>query len=60
MDQVLQGPGEDPVAPGIANCVLALAIVQRRVKAGKKAMNGKCRRSSSLAECERDGIVMGF
>ena len=39
---------------------LRWAIAKRRVKAGKKAMNGKRRRSSSLAECERDGIVMGF
>ena len=36
------------------------AIAQRRVKAGKKAMYGKSRRSSSLAECAQDGIVMGF
>jgi hypothetical protein len=36
------------------------AIAKRRINAGKKAMNGKRRRSSSLAECEQDGIVMGF
>jgi hypothetical protein len=36
------------------------AMAKRRAKAGKKAMNGKGRRSSSLAECEQDGIVMGF
>lgn len=39
---------------------LRWAIAQRRVKAGKKAINGKSRRSSSLAECAQDGIVMGF
>jgi hypothetical protein len=39
---------------------LRWAVAKRRVRAGKKAMNGKCHRSSSLAECERDGIVMGF
>ena len=39
---------------------LRWAIAKRRVNAGKKAMNGKCRRSSSLVECEQDGIVMGF
>lgn len=39
---------------------LRWAIAQRRVKAGKKAINGKGRRRSSLAECAQDGIVMGF
>jgi hypothetical protein len=39
---------------------LRWAISKRKVKAAKKAMNGKRRRNSSLAECERDGIVMGF
>ena len=36
------------------------AIAKRRINAGKKAMNGKRRRSNSLAECEQDGVVMGF
>lgn len=39
---------------------LRWAIAQRRVKSGKKAINGKSPRSSSLAECAQDGIVMGF
>ncbi len=39
---------------------LRWAIAKRRINVGKKAMNGKRRRSSSLAECEQDGIVMGF
>ena len=39
---------------------LRWAIAQRRVKVGKKTMNGKRRWNSSLVECERDGIVMGF
>ena len=39
---------------------LRWAIAKRRANAGKNAMNGKRRRSSSLAECEQDGIVMGF
>jgi len=39
---------------------LRWAIAKRRVNAGRKATKGKRRCSSSLAECEQDGIVMGF